>query len=75
MLVTQVIPAVIQQSVAKAQHINLCRIILNRNSDLQKARDSLHRDHGLALDVAANNVAQRNPDIIEVIIDQSWNLV
>jgi hypothetical protein len=41
---------------------------------MQVARDSLHQQ-GIPLDRAALNVVERNPDIRQLIRDESWNLV
>jgi hypothetical protein len=74
MLVAQVIPGVVKQAVAEAELVNLARSIINRNHDMQVARDSLHQQ-GIPLDRAALNVVERNPDIRQLIRDESWNLV
>lgn len=74
MLVSQLIPSVVRQAVAQAKLENLARTIINRNQDVKAVRDSL-KAAGTPADQAAFQAAQRNPDIGQLIKDESFNIV
>lgn len=74
MLVAQVIPSVVRNAVQQAQLVNLARTIIDRNQDIRAVRDNLITQ-GTAKDQAALQAVQRNPDIAQLIKDESFNIV
>jgi hypothetical protein len=74
MLVAQVIPSVVRNAVQQAQLVNLARTIIDRNQDIRTVRDNLITQ-GTAKDQAALQAVQRNPDIAQLIKDESFNIV
>jgi hypothetical protein len=73
MVVSQVIPAIVRQSVVEARLITVVGDALKRNQDIKAARDSLVAG-GKPKDQATLDVVLRNPDIKQTIINNSWDI-
>ena len=72
MLVAQIIPSIVRQAVAQLQLENLARSIIDRNQDVKAAKESF-KNQGKPSDEAALEAVNRNPDIKNLIREESFN--